>query len=263
MLHEWLIYPLLGALAGLLAGLLGVGGGIVIVPILLLTFTALGFPESVLTHLAVGTSLATIVLTSLGSIYQHHRKGAVHWDVLRSLGTGLVLGALLGAWIADWVPGVGLRRAFGLFAILIAVQMLLNLQPGGQRPLPGKAGLFGAGGVIGAVSALFGIGGGSMMVPYLAWCRLRMQDAVGTSSAGGLPLALAGAVGFVLTGWDNDALPSASLGYVYLPAFLGIVVTSILFAQLGARWAHKLPAQTLRRLFACLLIVVGARLLFF
>ncbi len=258
---EYLLYPLLGVFAGLTAGLLGVGGGIIVVPVLIYSFTALGFSSEVLTHMAVGTSLATIIITSAGSVYQHHRKGAVIWSVLTWFALGLVLGAVLGAKVADLLRGRVLQVLFGVFAVVIALQMLKGAQPKPGRTLPGKAGLTAVGVVIGAVSSIFGIGGGSLSVPFLTWCNMKMQQAVGTSSAGGMPIAMAGAAGFVWTGWQHPQLPEYSLGYVYLPAVLGIATTSVIFSQLGARWAHRMPAATLKKIFAALLVVVGVKLL--
>ncbi len=258
---EYLLYPLLGIFAGLSAGLLGVGGGIIVVPVLIYSFNTLGFSQDVLTHMAVGTSLATIIVTSTGSIYQHHRKGAVQWPVLAWFSVGLVAGALAGAHLAEVLRGRVLQVLFGAFALLIAWQMLMGFKPKATRNLPGPTGLGLAGVLIGAVSAIFGIGGGSLSVPFFTWCNMKMQDAVGTSSAGGMPIAVAGALGFIWTGWHNPQLPDLSLGYVYLPAVLGIALTSVIFAQWGARLAHRLPAITLKKIFALLLMVVGAKLL--
>lgn len=257
---EFLIYPALGVVAGLAAGLLGVGGGLIIVPVLIYAFTLLGFSHDVLTHMAVGTSLATIIITSFGSVYQHHKKGAVLWSVLTWYALGLALGAFFGAKVADVIHGRVLQVLFGAFAILIAIQMVSGFKPHASRELPGKFGLTVTGGFIGAISAIFGIGGGSLSVPFLTWCNVKMQQAVATSAAGGMPIAMAGALGFVINGWD-EAVPEYSLGYVYLPALVGIAVTSVLFAQLGARLAHKLPAATLKKIFAGLLVVVGIKLL--
>lgn len=258
---EFLLYPVLGIFAGLTAGLLGVGGGIIVVPVLIYSFTALGFSADVLTHMAVGTSLATIIITSAGSVYQHHRKGAVLWPVLAWFTVGLIAGALLGAKVADLLQGRVLQSLFGLFALVIAWQMLRGFKPKATRTLPGPFGLSVSGVVIGTVSAIFGIGGGSLSVPFFTWCNMKMQDAVGTSSAGGMPIAIAGAAGFVWTGWQHPHLPAHSLGYVYLPALVGIAATSVIFAQIGARWAHRLPAATLKKIFALLLVLVGGKLL--
>lgn len=257
---EYLIYPALGIVAGLAAGLLGVGGGLIIVPVLIYAFGSIGFSADVLTHMAVGTSLATIIITSAGSVYQHHKKGAVLWPVLTWYALGLAGGALAGAKLADIINGRVLQMLFGGFAILIAVQMAAGFKPKASRDLPGKAGITGVGAIIGAISAIFGIGGGSLSVPFLTWCNVKMQQAVGTSAAAGMPIAIAGALGFVVTGWD-ESTPPFSVGYIYLPALLGIAITSVIFAQFGARLAHRLPAAILKKIFAALLVVVGTKLL--
>jgi uncharacterized membrane protein YfcA len=255
------VYGGLGAFAGVLAGLLGVGGGLVIVPVLALLFQRTGMAPPVIMHLAVGTSLATIVFTSLSSIWAHHRRGAVLWPVFARLLPGIIAGALLGALIADRIPSDRLRLVFGLFELTVALQMWLSLRPSPHRALPGRAGMGMAGGVIGAVSAVVGIGGGTMTVPFLQWCNVPMRQAVATSAACGLPIAVAGAVGFVATGWEEALLPAWSSGYLYWPAFVGIVAASVLFAPLGARLAHRLPAAHLKRFFALFLALLAARML--
>lgn len=254
-----LVYLALGAVAGTLAGLLGVGGGLVIVPALAWLFHARGLVGEGLMHLAVGTSLGTIVLTSLASVRAHHARGAVRWQVLRPLAWGLVPGALLGAALAGHLSGATLRTVFGVFALLVAGQLAWGRDPPPARDLPGERGLSLAGLLIGVVSSVVGIGGGSMTVPFLVRCNLPMRQAVATSAAAGLPIALAGVLGFLITGWSR-ALPPGSLGYVYLPALGGIVAASIPFAPLGARLAHALPGGVLRRVFAVFLAVVGARM---
>lgn len=258
---EWLAYGGLGAFAGLLAGLFGVGGGLVIVPVLAWLFHRAGVPPELLMHMAIGTSLATIVFTSLSSIWAHHRYGAVLWDAFRRLTPGIVLGAALGATLADRLSGDWLRLIFGLFALGVALQMGLNLKPAPHRNLPGRWGMGGVGSVIGLVSAVVGIGGGSLSVPYLQWCNVPMRQAVATSAACGLPIAIAGALGFIITGWNAQALPAWSSGYIHWPAFAGIVVASMLSAPLGARLAHHLPAAALKRFFALFLAFLGLRML--
>ncbi|OUS24932.1 hypothetical protein A9Q99_23070 [Gammaproteobacteria bacterium 45_16_T64] len=258
---EYLIYPVLGVFAGLTGGLLGVGGGLVVVPVLIFTFSVLGFHDSVLTHMAVGTSLGTIILTSYGSILQHHAKGAVRWDIFVWLAIGLVCGGLLGAEIAGLLEGRVLQIVFGGFALVMAAQMGFGLKANPQRDILGKAGLIVSGTFIGAISSLFGIGGGSLTVPFLSWCNVKMQEAVGTSSAGGMPIAISGVIGFIVAGWSVPMRPEWSVGFVYLPALIGIGVTSVVFAQIGARFAHKLPAETLKKLFSILLVVVGVKLI--
>jgi uncharacterized membrane protein YfcA len=259
--QELVLYLGLGSLAGLMAGLLGVGGGLVIVPVLIWAFTLLGFDSEVLVHLAVGTSLATIVVTSLSSIRAHHRRGAVRWELVRRLSPGILLGSLIGALVADWMSSEWLRRVFAVFVLIVGTRMLLGLNVRVGLQLPGPTGMWGAGGVIGAVSALVGIGGGSLTVPFLHASGVGMREAVATSSACGLPIALAGGLGFVWTGWSQPGLPQGSTGFVYWPAFAGIVLTSVLFAPLGARLAHRLPVRALQRVFAALLLGVGVKLL--
>jgi len=257
----FIVFPILGAIAGFLGGLLGVGGGVIVVPVLIMVFTFLSFDSAVLTHMAIGTSLATIILTSVGAVVAHHRKGAVRWDIFYWYAPGLALGALFGAEIADLMPGRTLQIVFGIFSIVIAIKMGLNLKVSPHRQVPQKAALLLPGTIVGCIASLFGIGGGSLTVPFLSWCNVKMQQAVATSSAGGLPIAISGALGFVITGWSSPELPAWSVGYVYLPALLGVGIFSAVFAQYGAMYAHKLPAKTLKRVFSILLVVVGLKLI--
>lgn len=252
------LYPVLGCFAGLIAGLFGVGGGMVIVPVLVLTFTAMHFPPAVLTHLAIGTSLATIIVTSLSAIHAHHGRGAVAWTAFRGLAPGLLLGAFAGAHVARLIPARELQILIGLFALLVALQFFTGWKgPLTDRPLPRAPGLAAAGGLIGTASAVFGIGGGTFTVPFLTWHGVPMSRAVATASACGLPIALAGAIGFVTAGRDLNGLPDGTWGLVYWPAFAGIAATSLVFARIGAKLAHYLPATVLKRLFAGLLTLVG------
>ncbi|WP_110946791.1 sulfite exporter TauE/SafE family protein [Pseudomonas bohemica] len=258
---EFLLYLALGACAGVLAGLFGVGGGIIIVPVLVFSFTLQGFDSSVLTHLAVGTSLATIVFTSIQSVRAHHRMGAVRWAVFGWMTLGILIGAGFGSLTASYIAGPNLQKIIGVFAILVAIQMALDLRPKASGSVPGKAGLTAAGVVIGWASAIFGIGGGSLTVPFLTWRSLTMQQAVATSSACGFPIAVASAISFMILGWHDPLLPPHSLGFVYLPALIGIALTSMFFARFGAKLAHKLSPRMLKRLFALLLVVVGTSFL--
>ncbi len=254
---EFVLYLALGACAGVLAGLFGVGGGIIIVPVLVLSFGLQGFDASVLTHLAVGTSLATIVFTSINSVRAHHSLGAVRWPIFAWLTVGILFGAGLGSLTASYIAGPYLQKIIGVFALLVALQMALDLRPRASRGVPGKPGLTAAGVVIGWASAIFGIGGGSLTVPFLTWRSVSMQQAVATSAACGFPIAVASAISFMILGWHDPLLPPHSLGFVYLPALLGIAVTSMFFARFGARLAHKLSPRLLKRLFATLLLCVG------
>ncbi len=256
------LYLALGALAGILAGLFGIGGGLVIVPVLIFSFGLQGISTEVAAHLAVGTSLATIVFTSVSSIRSHHLQRAVRWEVFRPMVTGIVIGAVLGAWTASLLSGPALELIIGVFVILVGLKMLLDVNPKTARPVPGRGGLAAAGGVIGWGSAIFGIGGGTLTVPFLSWRSVPMQQAVATSAACGLPIAIAGAATNLWTGWGHEALPDYAVGFVYLPALLGIVATSMLFARFGATLAHRLDAKLLKRLFAVLLLIVGTRFLF-
>jgi len=254
---EFLLYLVLGACAGVLAGLFGVGGGLIIVPVLVYSFTAHGFPVEVLTQMAVGTSLATICFTSINAIREHHKRGAVRWPVFVWMTVGIVVGSGLGALTAAHIHGPILQKIIGSFAVLVSIQMALDIRPKASKDLPGKPGLTVAGVVIGWASAIFGIGGGSLTVPFLSWRSVPMQQAVATSSACGLPIALSGAASFILVGWGNAQLPEYSFGFVYLPALLGIAVASMFFARFGARLAHRLSPKVLKRLFALLLFSVG------
>lgn len=253
------IYLLLGAAAGLLAGLLGVGGGLIIVPVLAGVFVQQGFGADIIMHMAVGTSLATIVLTSLSSMRAHHKKGAVRWRLFARLGPGIVLGALLGAAIADMLPSRSLQVFFGLFELGVAAQLSLNLRPPKVRQLAGRFSQFVAGVAIGLISAIVGIGGGSLTVPWLLWNGLPVREAVATSSACGLPIALAGATGFLLAGGETGI--EYSSGYIYWPAFAMVVITSVLFAPVGAGLAHRINAQKLKQGFALFLCIVALLML--
>ncbi|MCV6588784.1 MAG: sulfite exporter TauE/SafE family protein [Marinobacterium sp.] len=261
MLTALLLYLVLGSVAGVVAGLFGIGGGLLIVPVLIFSFELQGMSAEVLTHSAVATSLATIVVTSISSMQAHHQRGAVRWELFRPLTVGIIAGAAVGAMIASLLSGAMLQLVFGLFVLAVAVQMALSLKPDAGERETNPVGLAGAGSIIGGLSAIFGIGGGTLSVPYLSWRRVCMQQAVATSAACGLPIALSGALTNIWTGWDNPALSDWSLGYVYLPAFAGIVLTSTLFARLGAKLAHSLDGAKLKKFFAVFLVLVGTRLL--
>lgn len=260
-LIEFAAYAATGAFAGLVAGLLGVGGGLIIVPVLVFVFARIGVDDAVAVHLAIGTSLATIIVTSISSMRAHHKRGAVNWSVFRQLTPGIVIGALLGAAVADLLPSGALRVIFGVFELFVAAQMALRWNAAPHRKLPAGAALGVAGTVIGTVSSVIGIGGGTLTVPFLVWCNVSIRNAVATSSACGLPIAVAGAIGFVVTGWNEPRLPGGATGYLYWPAFAGVALVSLLFAPLGARLAHSLPTDMLRRIFSLLLAFLGVRML--
>jgi uncharacterized membrane protein YfcA len=258
---ELLAYLGTGAVAGLLAGLLGIGGGLVIVPALAALFSLRGFPADDLMHFAIGTSLATIVPTSIVSLLAHQRRGGIHWQAVRGLAPGIVPGALGGAWLAGQITSPGLRLLFGGFELLVALQLLAGRQPAAHQPLPGASRLGLAGGVIGAVSALLGIGGGTLTVPFLVWNRVDILRAVATAAACGLPIAIAGAAAFAAGAAGRGGTPPGlHTGFIYWPAVAGIVSSSILTAPFGARLAHYLPKPVLQRTFALVLALIGLRM---
>ncbi|MBE9396918.1 sulfite exporter TauE/SafE family protein [Pontibacterium sp. N1Y112] len=256
-----LLYLVLGAVAGVVAGLFGIGGGLLIVPVLIFSFAAQGMSPDVLTHAAVATSLATIVVTSISSVRAHHKRGAVRWDLFKPISVGILVGAFLGVKVAGMMPGSLLQVVFGVFALCVAVQMGFGIKPSAGTEPPSSTTLAVGGGFIGGLSTIFGIGGGTLTVPFLSWKRVQMQQAVATSAACGLPIAVMGALTNVWEGWGHTQTDEWSLGYVYLPAFAGIVITSSLCAKFGARMAHSLPAPVLKRCFAVFLLCVGTYLI--
>jgi hypothetical protein len=257
---ELMTYLLTGAIAGFMAGLLGIGGGLVIVPALAVLFGRLGFAADTVMHYAVGSSLATIILTSIASLLAHQRRGSVLWPVVRCMLPGILPGALASAWLAKQMSSTGLALLFGVFVMLVAVQLLIGAQPSAQRRLPGVAVPGIAGSVIGLVSGLLGIGGGSLTVPFLLWNRVDIRMAVGTAATVGLPIALAGTAGFVLAGLHAKVQPGFNSGFVYWPAVGGMAMASMPMAPLGARLAHHLPRIALQRVFAVLLVLIGAKM---
>ena len=262
MAVEWLLaYLLLGGFVGVFAGLLGVGGGGIMVPLLTAMFAAQGVGNEHLVHLALGTSMAAIVLTSISSLRAHHAHGAVRWDIVRGIAPGILLGTFAGTFVASSVPTRPLAIFFTCFMAYVALQMILSVKPKPSRDLPGALGLAGVGAGIGIVSALVAIGGGSLSVPFMTWCNVKMQNAIGTSAAIGLPIALAGALGYLINGWGSAGLPAWSFGYVYLPALVLISSVSFFTAPIGARLAHRLPVATLRKIFAGVLILLSAKML--
>jgi uncharacterized membrane protein YfcA len=256
----WLLPALfaLGTVCGFLAGLLGIGGGMVLVPLLTVLFAAEHFPPEHLVHMAVATATAAMAFTALSSARAHARKGAVLWHVVALIAPGIVVGALIGPQVVSALPSRVFAAVFGLFVFFSATRMVRAAKPLARRTLPGKAKLIGLGAVIGGVSSVLGAGGGFISIPYLARHNVPIHHAVGTSAALGLPIAVAGATGFVLAGLRHTDLPRWSAGYVYLPAMAVIVVASVLVAPFGASLAHRWPAVKLRRAFATLLYTLGA-----
>lgn len=254
-------YLTLGLLSGFVAGLLGVGGGLILVPALAWIFTLQGFSSAHIMLLALGTSLAIISFTAISSVRAHHAHGAVNWSMVYRITPGIIAGTFFGTWLASRLPNQFLHVFFVVFLFYAATQMLLNFKPAPNRELPGFLGTSLAGGLIGLISSWVGIGGGTLSVPFMLWCNSKLHQAIATSAAIGFPIAIAGMLGYMVTGWNITTLPSYSAGYVYLPALAGIASASMLTAPLGARLAHRLPVGLLKRIFAVLLYVLGIKML--
>lgn len=259
-MQEFLIYIPMGALAGLQAGLLGVGGGLIIVPVLLFTFSLQNFETDFATHMAVGTSLATICVTSISSTLAHRKYGNIHWSTFKAMAPAVMFGVWLGVQTALSLSGKTLQLLIATFAMLVAMKMALGFNPHPGKQIPGKAGLMGAGAVIGWVSSIFGIGGGTLTVPFLRWANQSMQHAVGVSTAIGMPIAFVGAATNIWEGMHITDLPEGAIGYVYLPAFLGIVSTSAIFAKIGAKLASTISEKALQWSFIGFLVLVSLSL---
>jgi uncharacterized membrane protein YfcA len=258
---EWAAYLGIGVLVGFAAGLLGIGGGVVMVPLLVLVFTAHQMPPAHVLHLALGTALAAMMFTSVSSMRAHHAHAAVDWQIARAMSPGMLVGSFGAALLAGMIPTRPLALVFTAFVFYAATSILLDLKPTTTRELPGFAGTFAAGAVIGAISSLLAAGGAFMTIPFLAWCGVPLRRAIGTAAANGLPIAIAGTAGYLIQGWRVPDLPTPSVGYVYLPALALVVTTSMLAAPLGARVAHRLPVKRLRVTFALLLYVFALRML--
>ena len=253
---------LLGLCTGFLAGLMGIGGGMVMVPFVTFILGAKGFPADVILKMAVATSLATICFTSITSVRAHHKRGAVLWPVVARLAPGILLGSALGAQVAVALPGRTLSILFALFVAFSATQMFLDRKPLPSRTLPDTPGMLAVGGTIGVVSSLVGAGGAFISVPFMQWCNVRIHNAVATSAALGFPVALAGTLSYAWAGRDLPQMPPGSLGYLYLPGLLVISLASMSMAPLGARTAHRMDIRPLKRVFALLLYCLAAYFLF-
>ena len=261
---DWTLLPVLlamGAVIGFLAGLLGVGGGLTLVPMLTLLFTAEQFPAAHVVHIAVATATATMVFTSMSSVRAHQRQRAVLWPVVAAMAPGIVVGSLIGPQIAGALPTRAFAAVFGIFVWFSATRIFIGTKPVPGRELPGKPRLFAVGAGIGAVSSLLGAGGAFISIPYFGRHNVKIHSAVATAAALGLPIAVAGTAGFILAGLRQPDLPQWSAGYVYLPAMAAIVAASVLSAPAGAALAHRWPAAKLRRAFAALLYLLGGYML--
>ncbi|MGM0563100.1 MAG: sulfite exporter TauE/SafE family protein [Pseudomonadota bacterium] len=256
-----LAFLLTGVFSGTVAGLLGVGGGLIIVPIIVAILSHQGLGADYAIKIGVATSLAIIIPTSISSARAHHRSGALRWPLFRQMLPGIIVGTAAGGLLVDALPVLWLELFFTLGCWAVGLKMWFGAQPQPHRQLPGAVGLSAAGSVIGAISAMLGIGGGSLTVPFLHWCNVNMRQAVATSAACGLPIAVAGAITLALSGQSIEDLPEYSLGYIYLPAWLGISLTAIIFAPVGAHLAHRLPQKVLKKCLALFLLAAGTRML--
>ena len=253
----------LGLGTGFLAGLLGIGGGMLMVPFITLILTGRGVEPDLAVKMAIATSMATIIFTSVSSVRAHHKRGAVRWDIVKGLAPGIVLGAAIASLgVFAVLKGSWLALFFAAFVSFSATQMLLDKKPKPTRTLPGTPGLLGAGGVIGFLSGLVGAGGGFISVPFMAWCNVAIHNAVATSAALGFPIALANVAGYIVSGQNVQDLPAYSFGYLWLPALVVIAVCSVLMAPIGAATAHKLPVKQLKRVFASVLYLLAAYMLY-
>jgi uncharacterized membrane protein YfcA len=257
----WLAYLAVGAAVGFFAGMLGIGGGAITVPLLVWIFGAHGMPREHILHLAVGTTMASILFTSLASVRAHAVRGAVRWDIARKITPGILIGGLVGSLLAGFVPTLVFALLFTAVIYTAATNMLIDRKPKAAREPPGRLGMFIAGFVISALSAFAAVGGAFLSIPFMLWCGAPLLSAIGTASIIGFPIALSATVGFVWTGLHAQGLPAYSLGYVYLPALAGMVLASIVTAPLGAATAHKMPTKRLRQVFAGLFYILATRML--
>ncbi len=267
MIIEWhfiILLFALGLLNGVLAGLLGIGGGMVIVPAMIWLLPKVGVSGEHLMHMALATSMATICFTAISSSYAHHKRGSISVNSLKVLVPFIAIGGLLGAYIADLINSIWLGRIFAIGAIIMGVQMAMDKLPISKSAITGALiplKVAPAGVTMGAISSLLGIGGGSVVVPYLLYHKEKLVNAIGTAAACGLPLAIMATIGYVVLGWNQVDLPAYHFGYVYLPAVLAIAIGSVISAPFGAYLAHKLPTALIKKIFAILMIVIGVKIL--
>lgn len=258
---QWLLaFATVGAAVGFLAGLLGIGGGMVMVPVLAALFTAQGLSPEHNLHLALGTAMASILFTSGSSVREHHRLGSVDWAVVRQLAPAMALGTLLSTLASGWLPQRALALVFAVIVFGGATQIWLGRKPKTGRGLPGTAGLWAVGVAIGLIAGLVSAGGAFLSMPFLLFCGVPMRRAIGTGAALGLPVAALGTVGYGVGGWAATGLPAATLGFVYLPALAAVVAASMLTAPYGARAAHRVPVNVLKRVFALILYALATRM---
>lgn len=258
---ELIIFILSGLTAGILAGLLGAGGGIIVVPVLYFLFNYHHFPNYIIMHMAIGTSLMVMCFSAASSVFAHHKNTNILWPILLRFIPGIALGAVIAACITNMIPSGILHKLFIAFIFISAIQVALKLQPKGERNLPKLAGLTIVGTIIGSIATLLGIGGSILSVPFLLYCRVKIKNAVALASGGSLPVALVGAVGFMIAGYHQAGLPAWSTGYIYWPAVAGIAIGSLTGSPIGAKLAILLPEKVLRMVFVLFLLVVGILML--
>lgn len=260
-LNLTLVLLAMGAAGGFAAGLLGIGGGMVLVPFIIMIFSARHFPPELIVHMAIATSLATILFTSMSSLRAHHLRGAILWPIVRLLSPGILLGSWIGPWIGAQMNASALALLFGMFVAFSATQMLLGKKTAGSRNLPGRFGMFSTGAAIGVLAGLVGAGGGFVSVPFMSWCNVKIHNAIATSAALGFPIAFAGTLSNIYFGFNVPGLPAHTLGYIYLPALFVLALSSMAMAPLGARAAHAMPVHTLKKIFAAILYCLAAYML--
>ncbi len=257
----FLLYPAIGIVAGFASVLLGIGGGFIVVPGLAFVFVLSGFPHAEIMHVAAGTSLAIMIITSASAIIAHNRLRNILWPIVLRLLPGILIGVIVGALLASFLTTRWLKLLFGLFLLFVSIKMFFLSKPKSARQVPGRAISSLIGFLIGTKSGLLGIGGGSIIIPFLTYCNVPMRKASGTSITCTLPLAIVGTISFIILGWQVNQVPH-SFGYVYWPAFLGVAVMSVIFAQVGAALNSKVRVNWLKRIFAIFLFFVSMNLLF-
>jgi uncharacterized membrane protein YfcA len=254
-----LMLMLCGSISGFLAGLLGIGGGMILVPFMIVVFNHLGFGQNVIVHMAIATGMATILFTTTSAIWAHHKHNSIDWKLVAALSPGLVIGSLVGgSEIFEAINTSWLSLFFAIFIVYTSIQMIINKKPTAGRELPGPLGLFSFGAFTGVIASLVGAGGAFITVPFMLWCNVKPHTAMASSSGLGFPIAAAATIGYMYGSWGNPNLPAGSLGFVYIPAVLCIVAVSIFTAPLGAKMARKLNVAQLKRIFGVMLFMLAA-----
>ena len=262
MFDEILIFSALGILAGLLAGMFGIGGGLIIVPVLIGTFTSLGFDNEVIVHLSIGTAIACIIFTGLSSANAHKNKNSIDFEQFKPVGLGITFGAMAGALFVIQIKGLFLKFFIASFVLIVGFQLLFDIKITSKQITPTRPKSIFAGSIIGFLSSILGIGGGTFSVPYFKALGLSLTSAIGTSAACGIPIAVFGALGYIISGINNALLPPLTLGYIYLPALLGISLTSVIAAKYGAHIAHHVSEKILKRMMASMMLLISFYMVF-